>query len=343
MNFSLSSCNASVPAQIVRNVLHSAGLKARTPRKKPYISEVNRKRRLEFAMKYKNEPMDFWERLFFSDESKFEIFSPSSIRKIWRKNKTALEPKNVLPTLKHGGGNVMVWGCVAHNGAGNLAFIDNKMNALAYIDVLRQSLLDSAKKLSMEKSFIFQQGNDPKHTAIVTNTWLLYHAPRTKKSRHKVTGCKRRTPSSRSGEPQRKRHKVPERQLYERPSFISKGPLRKETRHSLASLHPRETGPYNLCPRNKVLRQLVSDHKEERCKPNGDQSGSQENDSRSLAHTNSSRNARFAKGRSRSRGKDDGAFKVPDELQTAKAPGGERKGSEWKDYIAGSPRWRFQR
>ncbi|GFX72322.1 hypothetical protein TNCV_822751 [Trichonephila clavipes] len=58
------------------------------------------------------------------------------IRKIWRKNKTALEPQNVLPTLKYGGGNVMVWGCVAHNGAGNLAFIDNKINALAYIDVL---------------------------------------------------------------------------------------------------------------------------------------------------------------------------------------------------------------
>ncbi|GFV62182.1 paired domain-containing protein [Trichonephila clavipes] len=55
----LSSYNVSVSAQTVRNVLHSAGLKARTPRKKPYISEVNRKRRLEFAMKYKNKPMDF--------------------------------------------------------------------------------------------------------------------------------------------------------------------------------------------------------------------------------------------------------------------------------------------
>ncbi|GFX09139.1 paired domain-containing protein [Trichonephila clavipes] len=43
----------------VRNVLRSAGLKSRTPRKKPYISEVNRKRRLEFATKYKNKPMDF--------------------------------------------------------------------------------------------------------------------------------------------------------------------------------------------------------------------------------------------------------------------------------------------
>ncbi|GFS80793.1 transposable element Tcb1 transposase [Trichonephila clavipes] len=111
----LQSCNVSVSAQTVRNVLHSAGLKARTPRQKPYISEVNRKS-LEFAMKYKNKPMDFWKKSF-SDESKFEIFTPLSIRKIWRKSKTALEPKNVLPTLKHGGGNVMVWRCIAHNGA----------------------------------------------------------------------------------------------------------------------------------------------------------------------------------------------------------------------------------
>ncbi|GFX05929.1 transposable element Tcb1 transposase [Trichonephila clavipes] len=170
INFSLSSCNVSVSAQTVRNVLHSAGLKTRTPRKKPYISEVNRKRRLEFAMKYKNKLMDFWKEVIFSDESKFEIFTPASIRKIWRKNKTALELKNVLPTLKHGGGNVMVWRCVAHNGVGNLAFIDNKMNALAYIDVLRHNLLDSAKKLSMENTFIFQQDNGPKHTAIVTKT-----------------------------------------------------------------------------------------------------------------------------------------------------------------------------
>ncbi|GFT91457.1 transposable element Tc1 transposase [Trichonephila clavipes] len=158
----------------------------RTPRKKPYISEVNRKRDLEFATKYKNKPMDFWKKVILSDESKFEIFTPPRSRKIWRKNKTALEPKNVLPTLKHGGGNVMVWGCVAHNGAGNLAFIDNKMNALAYIDVLRHNLLDRAKKLSMENTFIFQQDNNPKHTAIITKTWLLYHAPRRLETLHNL-------------------------------------------------------------------------------------------------------------------------------------------------------------
>ncbi|GFV86783.1 transposable element Tcb1 transposase [Trichonephila clavipes] len=130
MNFSLSSYNVSVSAQTVRNVLHGAGLKTRTPRKKPYISEVNGKRRLDFTMKYKNKPMDFWKKVIFSDESKFEIFTSPSIGKIWRKKKTALEPKNVLPTLKHGHGNVMVWACTAHNGTGSLAFIDNKMKSI---------------------------------------------------------------------------------------------------------------------------------------------------------------------------------------------------------------------
>ncbi|GFX56280.1 hypothetical protein TNCV_2242141 [Trichonephila clavipes] len=45
LSLSLSSCNVSVSAQIVRNALHSADLKARTPRKKPYISEVNREKK----------------------------------------------------------------------------------------------------------------------------------------------------------------------------------------------------------------------------------------------------------------------------------------------------------
>ncbi|GFU68479.1 hypothetical protein TNCV_3583511 [Trichonephila clavipes] len=55
--------------------------------------------------------------------------------------------------LKHGGGNAMVWGSVAHNGA----LIDNQIKALAYINVFRRNLLDSAKKLSMENTLIFQQ------------------------------------------------------------------------------------------------------------------------------------------------------------------------------------------
>lgn len=54
------------------------------------------------------------------------------------------------------------------NGVGNLAFIDNIMNAEAYVDILRHNLKSSAEKLGIIDTFIFQQDNDPKHTAYKT-------------------------------------------------------------------------------------------------------------------------------------------------------------------------------
>lgn len=167
-----------VTPQTVRNVLHDAGIKGRRPRKKPYISEVNRKKRLEFAKNYKGKTLDFWKNVIFSDESKFEIFKPKHVLTIWRKKNAAMEPQNILKTVKHGGGNVMVWGCMSYNGVGNLQIIDEKMTASTYIDVLRHNMKDSAKKLGVENTFIFQQDQDPKHTAIKTKEWLLYNAPR---------------------------------------------------------------------------------------------------------------------------------------------------------------------
>ncbi|GFY04174.1 hypothetical protein TNCV_1199521 [Trichonephila clavipes] len=78
--------------------------------------------------------------------------------------------------------------------------------------------------------------------------------------RHEVTGCKR-TPSSRSGGPQQKRNKGTERQLRNRgvpSSFHSKGPLGKKIRQFEASFQQRETGQYNLRPRNKVNKESRS-------------------------------------------------------------------------------------
>lgn len=72
----------------------------------------------------------------------------------------------------------MVWGCMAHSGVGNLEFINGRMNAAMYRDVLRDNLTPSAVKLGLAHNFRFQQDNDPKHTAGITREWLLYNAPR---------------------------------------------------------------------------------------------------------------------------------------------------------------------
>jgi len=170
-----------VCAQTIRNCLHKAGLHGRVARRKPYISAINKKKRLEFAKLHVNQPDSFWENVIFSDESKFNIFGHDGPSKVWRKPNEALKEKNLIPTIKHGGGNVMVWGCVAAGGVGQMVFIDEKMNKNMYKDILSQNLIPSALKLGLNpKSFLFQQDNDPKHSSYLVQEWLVYHCKQLK-------------------------------------------------------------------------------------------------------------------------------------------------------------------
>lgn len=120
-------------------------------------------------------PKQFWDEVVFSDESKFDVFGSDRRHMVWRKPNIALHPNNTVPTVKHGGGEVMVWGCMAASGVGNLAFIDGMMDKIAYLNILKNNLKDSAEKLGLRSNFTFQQDKDPKHTAFVVKEWLLYN------------------------------------------------------------------------------------------------------------------------------------------------------------------------
>ncbi|GBN50637.1 Transposable element Tcb1 transposase [Araneus ventricosus] len=83
--------------------------------------------------------------------------------------------KNLRPTVKHGGGSVMAWGCMASTGVGNLVFIDGIMNHMVFLDILQNNLKENAKNLGLDENFIFQHDNDPKHTARNVEIWCLFH------------------------------------------------------------------------------------------------------------------------------------------------------------------------
>ena len=108
---------------------------------------------------------------FWSDETKIELFGVNARRHVWRKPGTVHHQANTIPTVKHGGGSIMLWGCFSSAVTGRLVRIEGKMNAAMYRDILDENLLQSSLDLRLGQRFIFQQDNDPKHTAKISK-WL---------------------------------------------------------------------------------------------------------------------------------------------------------------------------
>ena len=78
----------------------------------------------------------------------------------------------MVPTVKFGGGRIMVWGCFSAKGVGKISVIGGKMNARMYKQILPENLISSVESLELPSDYIFQQDNDPKHTAKSTKKWL---------------------------------------------------------------------------------------------------------------------------------------------------------------------------
>ena len=79
-------------------------------------------------------------------------------------------PKNTIPTVKHRGGSIMLWGCIATGGTGALHKIDCIMRKI--MSILKQHLKTSIRKLKLGRKGVFQMDNDPKHTSKVVEKWL---------------------------------------------------------------------------------------------------------------------------------------------------------------------------
>ena len=95
-----------------------------------------------------------WQNVIFSDESSFEVFDSKKRQHCYRPDGTGLEEKYLQPTVKHGGGKIMVWGCISWSGTGRLVVVDKKLDAAGYINILSNNLQQSAHEMNLDH-FLF--------------------------------------------------------------------------------------------------------------------------------------------------------------------------------------------
>jgi len=105
--------------------------------------------RLKFANDHLDDPEVEREMVMLSDETKIELFGLNSTCRVWRK-KDEYNPKNTISSVKHGGGNIILWGCFSQKGTGRLHCIEGRMDGAMYHEIMYLNL----KKLAYHEKVL---------------------------------------------------------------------------------------------------------------------------------------------------------------------------------------------
>jgi hypothetical protein len=162
------------------------GYECRVVKKKPLLSPENVIKRAAWARIHLGWSAE-WFNCIYSDETSFTLV-PRQPREYVRTRGGVATAESYRPSLKHGGGKIMVWGCFSVYGTGPMKLITETMDKHVYHSILVHTamphMFDLAAKLQRENpskpvELIFQQDNDPKHTAKINRRYLdskLVHA-----------------------------------------------------------------------------------------------------------------------------------------------------------------------
>jgi DDE superfamily endonuclease len=110
-----------------------------------------------------------WEKVIWSDESRFELFNNDSRNWVWRKKNERYQVDCLKPTVKNSVG-IMVWRCFCNNKLGPLVLIEETLDSDKYIKLLKKHLIPFLNNLNTN-NYIFQDDNAPCHASIKTKTW----------------------------------------------------------------------------------------------------------------------------------------------------------------------------
>lgn len=162
----LRSIGVSLSTSSVRRSLIKLGYNGRRPRAKPKLTDTMKEKRLAWAKKYKDWTEDDWLKVGFSDESTLRILED---RRHWirRRPDEEFHQDCIRQTVKHPT-SLMIWSVISSKGTGRLHIVDGNMNAVKYLDVLKNRLVPQLHDWYGSASppdFIYMHDGAPCHKA----------------------------------------------------------------------------------------------------------------------------------------------------------------------------------
>ncbi|KAI4894106.1 hypothetical protein NFI96_020168, partial [Prochilodus magdalenae] len=151
--------------------LRELGFKSRVPAVKPMLNKKQMEKRLKWAKEHGEWTAEDWQKVVFSDESRFCISFGDQGPRVWRRGGETYNHECVKRSVKFPQ-SVMVWGCMSARGVGELCFLKKTVNAAVYQDVLETFLIPTVEEQFGEEDFIFQQDLAPAHAAKSTKDWF---------------------------------------------------------------------------------------------------------------------------------------------------------------------------
>ncbi len=121
-----------VTKKTIGNTLRCEGLKSCSTRKVLLLKKVHVHARLKFA----SDSEENCVKVLWSDETKILLFGINSTRHVWKRGNATYDPKNTIPTIKHAGGNIMLWECFFAKGIGQLHCIKGTMDGAIFLYII---------------------------------------------------------------------------------------------------------------------------------------------------------------------------------------------------------------
>nr|CCA27267.1 Transposable element Tc3 transposase putative [Albugo laibachii Nc14] len=140
----------------------------------PHLKKHHKAKRIPFAKKHLNK-VEFWERVLFTDENKFNLDGPGGCQYYWH---VILKDPETYSRRGMRGGSVLVWAGVCQNGKTKIAFLEGKQTAVKYTQTILNYLCLFLQELQDNHGIrepIFQQDGASIHTAKSTQTFLSIH------------------------------------------------------------------------------------------------------------------------------------------------------------------------